>query len=102
MGEWRLLRHRAGARHAHTCQNGGGGDVVQWNAPVEAGQANHLAGARHVGGPQLLVRVGEVHLSARVIDDVNAAGEVTEYPVDKAEPWLGEVPAQRYDPPGRR
>ena len=62
------------------------------NAAVLPGQPDHLAGARHVGGPQLLVRVDEVHQRARMVDDVDVAGEVAEPRVGKSEPGWARSP----------
>ena len=72
VAERRLLGHLADARDAEAREHGGGGDVVHGYAPVPARQPDHLPGAGHVGGPQLLVRVDEVHQRARVVDHVDA------------------------------
>ncbi len=73
-----LLGHLPGTRQAEAREDRGGGHIVHRYAPVEAGQSDHLAGARHVGGPQLLIGIDEVHLCARMVDNVDAAGQVTE------------------------
>jgi len=89
----RTLGRLAYARDAEAREHGGGGYEVDRDAPVAAGQPDHLTGARHVGGPQFLVRVDEVHGRADVIDDVGAPGELAEFAGGKAEAGAQALPA---------
>ncbi len=81
----RVLGYLAHAHDAEAREHRGAGDVMDRDATDQAGQPDHLAGARHVGGPQFLVRIDEVHDRARVIDDVNAPRELTELAGGQAE-----------------
>ncbi len=55
------------------------------------GQPDYLAGAGHVGRPQGLVGVDEVHQRTDVVDDVDVPRELAEHLGRQAEPRLGEV-----------
>ena len=97
--EGRVLGHLAHAHHAEAREHRGAGDVVDGNDPGHGGQPDHLPDARDVGGSQFLVRVDEIHRSARVIDDVDAPREPVEFAQGQAEAGRGEVTGQRHHAP---